>query len=296
MPDVSPTRHGPPACPTCGRPVARPGPCDAPACQTRARVAEGAALAARKRAVEIRRAEQAATRCRPLAVAAMRQLGLDVPAKVAVGPLTDRPLRRPEDSELQALAAHVEGLLAASFGPDPAQPRPPETPEPEAAALRSDTVPDDPPWVGALCVACRGLCCQGGRRSHAYLSRGTIDAVRHAAPDLTHAALRDAYLSALPQQAVVDSCLFHGVAGCTLPRRLRSDICNAYECDERVRLRESGAGADGTPVVAVAVRRDHHAFTAAGALPVRVVSATAAHGLTLHENLALPAMPGEADG
>ena len=38
------------------------------------------------------------------------------------------------------------------------------------------------------------------------------------------------YIRRLPSAGYQGSCVFHGEQGCTLPRSLRSDVCNAYFC------------------------------------------------------------------
>ena len=49
----------------------------------------------------------------------------------------------------------------------------------------------------------------------------------------------DDYLSRIPDVAHQDSCIFHGADGCALPRELRSDVCNNFECNGLLSIRET---------------------------------------------------------
>ena len=71
-----------------------------------------------------------------------------------------------------------------------------------------------------------------------------------------------AYSDHLPLTAVDDDCVYHGDGGCTLPRWMRGDKCNAYHCkglsqvDDLIRY-------DGVSRVFVVVRKDHRIVRAA---------------------------------
>ena len=79
------------------------------------------------------------------------------------------------------------------------------------------------------CAMCNGWCCKGGG-DHAYLDEQTLARVRAEQPDLDARAVLMLYVSRLPPAGYQGSCVFHGEQGCTLPRSLRSDVCNAYFC------------------------------------------------------------------
>jgi hypothetical protein len=51
-----------------------------------------------------------------------------------------------------------------------------------------------------------------------------------AHPELTDEAIVQAYLAHLPAQALHPGCVYQGELGCTLPREMRSAICNSYLC------------------------------------------------------------------
>lgn len=83
--------------------------------------------------------------------------------------------------------------------------------------------------VVATCSACRGKCCGNGG-DHAFLRTRTIREYMAANASLTDDDVVDAYVSHLPVRSMHPGCVFQGVQGCTLPRVMRSSICNAYVC------------------------------------------------------------------
>jgi hypothetical protein len=106
--------------------------------------------------------------------------------------------------------------------------------------------------VVATCSACRGHCCRGGR-DHAFLKVKTVREYAAAHPDMDDEAIVHAYLSHLPSRAMHPGCVYQGGRGCTLPRDMRSAICNKYLC---IGLHEAiGSGvSDATRGVYVAHR------------------------------------------
>jgi hypothetical protein len=128
----------------------------------------------------------------------------------------------------------------------------------QAAAAPVGAVPTAPPGsspvpsdgaaatlLGAACATCGGRCCRsGGER--AYLDVGTLRRWLAAHPGSGRRAAVAAYASFLPETSLRGSCVYHTSAGCALPRAMRSDTCNRYECAglaELARaLRERAAG------------------------------------------------------
>jgi hypothetical protein len=85
--------------------------------------------------------------------------------------------------------------------------------------------------LARACGLCQGNCCKrGGDR--AYLTVATMRRFLAANPGLRPRDALAAYLAQLGNRTNKDSCIFHGVDGCALPRELRSDTCNQYFCDE----------------------------------------------------------------
>ena len=83
--------------------------------------------------------------------------------------------------------------------------------------------------TAAGCTHCQGFCCRNGG-NEAYIDVRTMARVRKAHPDLDAAGILRLYTSVVPQQAVTESCIFHGERGCTLARSLRAELCNSYWC------------------------------------------------------------------
>jgi hypothetical protein len=110
----------------------------------------------------------------------------------------------------------------------------------EAAAVKRDgrdILPEADPDAAAppaamascVCAACRGACCNLGK-THAFLDAVSIRRF------MTRSGIHDplemvyAYFAFLPEKTVIDACVYQTGQGCTLPRWMRADICNAYRC------------------------------------------------------------------
>lgn len=83
--------------------------------------------------------------------------------------------------------------------------------------------------VITVCSACKGACCAAGRE-HAFLRVRTMRDYAAAHPLLTDDEIVQAYLAHLPANALHPGCVYQGARGCTLPRDMRSAICNSYLC------------------------------------------------------------------
>lgn len=81
-----------------------------------------------------------------------------------------------------------------------------------------------------LCTMCRGGCCASGG-DHAYLSLVTIRRYMDSHPQLSRQDVLNRYLECVATETIAGACINQGSAGCTLPRELRSDICNGFYCD-----------------------------------------------------------------
>lgn len=102
--------------------------------------------------------------------------------------------------------------------------------------------------AAACCALCRGWCCSKGGE-HAYLDERSMARVRRARPELDARAVLRLYTEAAADPAYAGSCVFHGAAGCTLERDLRSDLCNAYFCNGlAAALRQAEQGGEITLV------------------------------------------------
>ena len=96
---------------------------------------------------------------------------------------------------------------------------------------------DPLPILSAACGTCRGGCCYNGG-THAFVSKKLIDRTRRLNPELTPSGLIELYLSYLPKLSFDDSCVYHLDTGCALPRILRAELCNSFECEDLQFIRE----------------------------------------------------------
>ncbi len=87
------------------------------------------------------------------------------------------------------------------------------------------------------CSLCRGGCCGLGEE-HAFLKKETVLRYVSMFPDHKPEQIPDAYLAYLPEKSFEDSCVNHIETGCTLPRDMRSNVCNGYLCDPLVKIRD----------------------------------------------------------
>lgn len=134
-------------------------------------------------------------------------------------------------AEREEQARHLQGLVAELE----------RTPVAAAAEAPPATVE---PLTQGLCTFCRGRCCRYGRGHHAFITAALLQRWLQHHPGATPQQAADDYLARVPRRHVENSCLHHGAQGCTLPREMRSDICNRYACDGLVQAEERvGAGA-----------------------------------------------------
>lgn len=172
------------------------------------------------------------------------RLGGELPANAvrALLPADRNPIAPQDPSRRDRLAQSLEALWRkASADSAP--------PVEEVAG-----VPAAAPRVEALsvaaCGACRGVCCRKGA-DHAHLEEAAIRRYRRAHPDHTLEQMIDAYLSSVPPESVVDSCIYHSRTGCGLARELRSDACNNFWCSSQKELRASLPPDNPPPVLAI---------------------------------------------
>jgi hypothetical protein len=146
----------------------------------------------------------------------------DAPIEITV-PHQNRPLEPPSPERIRRLRRHlVESLrdLRSAKRPDRmVRPRAP-------AELGSE----QQEILRAGCSACQGHCCLGGGE-HAWLDERTMARVRREQPELSPRALIAAYVRQIAEVSYAGSCLFHGIAGCTLDATLRAALCFDYYCD-----------------------------------------------------------------
>jgi tRNA A-37 threonylcarbamoyl transferase component Bud32 len=84
--------------------------------------------------------------------------------------------------------------------------------------------------LGAICGACQGSCCTLAVGQKAFIDARTAKRAVNLAYAETPSEVADLYIGYLPEKHVQGSCLFHAQNGCALPREIRSDTCNKFEC------------------------------------------------------------------
>lgn len=107
----------------------------------------------------------------------------------------------------------------------------------------------------AGCALCQGRCCRNGRE-HAYLNKETMRRIRRDHPEKNMDQFLEMYLERLPAESVEGSCLFHGQAGCVLPRGIRSNICNEFLCTDIKLIGKTVQNSDADTIFIASVKRD----------------------------------------
>lgn len=84
-------------------------------------------------------------------------------------------------------------------------------------------------WLGSICAACEGFCCDAGGNT-AFLSTDTIRRIVRREPGIRAHTIAARYLDRLPDTTYEGACVFQGATGCTLRRQDRDNVCNVYQC------------------------------------------------------------------
>jgi hypothetical protein len=124
-------------------------------------------------------------------------------------------------------------------------------------SFESDSTVFDPPAVIAsnVCAVCRGTCCHLGK-VHAFLDTAAIRRFILRSTLTDPLKIVYAYFAYLPEKTVSDACVYQTEQGCTLPRWMRADICNAYRCKGLAQAEEL-IRRDDTNRLFVVVRKDN---------------------------------------
>lgn len=105
-----------------------------------------------------------------------------------------------------------------------------------------------------LCTMCKGGCCASGKE-HAYLSVFSMRRYMDEHSEETSQSILTQYLSCLKPESIENSCINHTLTGCSLPRELRSDICNSFYCESLKAYQHTAIESESIPAV-VATRRE----------------------------------------
>jgi len=152
-----------------------------------------------------------------------------------------------EEERMADFKTHLSDVIAQAF----------EASDTEVATYMPDRKAEpEEPFLAAGCATCQGNCCKLGNKSKAFLSRLTMMGHRKIWPDLTAEVMEANYLAALPELASEECCVYQGEMGCTLPREMRSDICNSFHCHELEFGEERAKQNPDRPIAIVAVDDD----------------------------------------
>jgi hypothetical protein len=219
-------------CTVCGAAIeARPGPvpvCDRPQCR---RIVLRDTPAATQRAIT--------TALRASLSAIADRLPATHGRTLALLPVNVRKMEPVSDAAREHFASTLRARAALPTEP--------------AESTAPPAIVDSDPMQRVLqagCAVCGGACCTRGG-THAFLGASDLHRVADSMTGGdTGGALEALYLSHIPDVHFAGSCVFHAAQGCTLPRALRSSICNRYLCGGLSILRRSMTS-DATDTVVV---------------------------------------------
>ncbi len=193
--------------------------------------------------LELQGAREATALLKERELRALRPGVIPAEAVLAILPGANRPITMQHPARRTLLRERLTGLVEdADADPDGPTGDPATSESPPTA---SDLL------ARAGCTACRGYCCKLGE-DHAFLRPATLRRFHKANPELTGAQVVDAYLAYVPKESAEGGCVFQGREGCTLPRSLRSDVCNRYLCEDLERVQKAVAGTS-KPLLAVCI-------------------------------------------
>jgi hypothetical protein len=144
--------------------------------------------------------------------------------------------------------AHLEQIIAEANRMDSAAL--PAASGPVAPAIASS-------MTGRLCALCGGGCCtRGGEK--AYLGPETMRRFMDAQRALSTDEVVAAYLDRVAEKTQTGSCINHTGQGCSLPKEMRSDICNRFSCESLARLQAAQRGQEQMHAVLIVRRKQDH--------------------------------------
>lgn len=141
---------------------------------------------------------------------------------VGVVPHQNMPLVPLPAERFAAFEAHLDATIAEGFAIDPE--------EYDDSKNRAAVDGPEPPIADAACATCQGSCCKPGAAGHAFIDKWMVARYRRTDPNPTPEGFKSLYLGMLPDKSVEDGCVYQSEVGCTMPRELRSTICNTFMC------------------------------------------------------------------
>ncbi len=157
------------------------------------------------------------------------------------------PVIRQTDERIARLRGHLQVLSEEAFAsPLGADRGRASARNAVVAASQPPSSPELDRACGVACSLCKGDCCLSGEERLAYLTVDTIGGWRLQRPEATADEIVAEYLSFVPRKATAGGCFYQAGTGCTLPREMRSDVCNRYFCDELQQFRAEASVAAQT--------------------------------------------------
>lgn len=169
------------------------------------------------------------------------QLG-DQPTTILTTPMQRRPVLPTSPKMVEAFQLYLDNLIQRAFETEPGPP----------GHRTHDSEHGN--RVESACMLCWGHCCLNGGPSNAFLTIEDVNRFRRENPGAMPQDVRDAYIALMPSKTVLLSCVFHGPQGCTMPRTMRSDLCNATLCSSQRHLIDGEAGGDEAAVLVAEFR------------------------------------------
>ncbi|WP_182870398.1 hypothetical protein [Stieleria mannarensis] len=148
--------------------------------------------------------------------------------------------------------------------------------------------------LGNGCAVCRGHCCPQGS-GHAFINVETMVRYMEQHPQQRPRDVLSAYVSRIGHRTYEDSCVYHAASGCTLPREMRSKVCNGYLCKGLTQILNQIDGTASPEVFVISVsdyepnEADDHACVSTRAAVID------AQGVTAYPLPPAAAAGGEAD-
>ena len=161
---------------------------------------------------------------------ARQQIPEDWPSSLSVAllPRNTRPLAPLPDSRITSHRQHLQNIVKDAR----VQYQKGDGKLAETDASRNGISDKDAelPVLSAACGLCGGDCCYTGGNT-AWLEAATIQRQPWFEHDIDDQRIVEYYLSYLPHISYQDGCVYQSDRGCTLPRNMRSNVCNQFLCN-----------------------------------------------------------------
>jgi hypothetical protein len=230
---------------------------------------------------------------------AAETLGIEDLDTVACGiaPYIDLPLQPLPISRREEFEAHLKKIVEDCFDDLPECRLEADAPAGDASnkdySIRQTQEQAESAALNATCIACQGDCCTQGASRKAFLTKDTIEYLYWRNETLTPEDIVQTYLSFLPGESVVSSCVYHGSQGCVVPREYRADICNSFQCTFRVSLQQELDAKKANQAIVAGVAYDHTDDPEEGSAYLRLVSVTEEGSIQVHKGAKLAPIQNE---